>query len=239
MMETTVKRPPARILAIETASPRGSVAADAGAGVVERRLDEDGQHGRLVGSGLEEVAIAAGFAVETVEVVAVVRGPGSFTGLRVGVTTAKALAWASGARLVGVSGFEVIAGRTARLTGRADTEIEIAYDAGRGDVYAATVAPAASGWRVGDPRLLPADAWLASLPPGRLVSGPAIDQLADRMTGRTDLTMAPPEARQPGAGDAAAAARIRAEAGLVDDPQTLVPDYLRPSYAEERRDGGP
>ena len=36
-----------------------------------------------------------------------------------------------------------------------------------------------------------------------------------------------------------AAARIRAEAGLVDDPQTLVPDYLRPSYAEERRDGGP
>jgi len=236
-----------RILAIDTSIGSGSAAAVDDGGAAERPLGPAGSHARLLTATLQELVAERRWGSGPAplrclgpdDVIAVVRGPGSFTGLRVGVTTAKALAWASGARLVGVSGFEVIAGRTARLTGRADTEIEIAYDAGRGDVYAATVAPAASGWRVGDPRLLPADAWLASLPPGRLVSGPAIDQLADRMTGRTDLTMAPPEARQPGAGDAAAAARIRAEAGLVDDPQTLVPDYLRPSYAEERRDGGP
>ena len=33
--------------------------------------------------------------------------------------------------------------------------------------------------------------------------------------------------------DAAAVARVRAEAGDTDDPLTLIPDYLRPSYAEE------
>ena len=47
--------------------------------------------------------------------------------------------------------------------------------------------------------------------------------------------MAPPEAWHPLATDAAAIARARAEAGEVDDPHTLLPDYLRPSYAEERK----
>jgi hypothetical protein len=46
---------------------------------------------------------------------------------------------------------------------------------------------------------------------------------------------APPVAGHPLAADAAAIARVRAESGDVDDPHTLLPDYLRPSYAEERK----
>ncbi|HBB75917.1 MAG TPA: tRNA (adenosine(37)-N6)-threonylcarbamoyltransferase complex dimerization subunit type 1 TsaB, partial [Planctomycetaceae bacterium] len=56
-----------------------------------------------------------------------------FTGLRVGVATAKAIAWTSGARLVAVSGFAVSARRTAAALGE-EPPMAVAFDAGRGDV---------------------------------------------------------------------------------------------------------
>ncbi|MFM7185161.1 MAG: tRNA (adenosine(37)-N6)-threonylcarbamoyltransferase complex dimerization subunit type 1 TsaB [Planctomycetota bacterium] len=234
-----------RILAIDTSIGSGSAAAVDDGGCVERPLGPAGSHARLLTATLEGLVTerrwASGAAplrcLGPADVIAVVRGPGSFTGLRVGVTTAKALAWATGAKLVGVSGFEVIARRTTRLAGRGDVELEIAYDAGRGEVFVAAATPAGAGWHVGDPLLLPADDWLASLPPGRWISGPALDQFTDRVARRADLVVAPAEARHPAAGDATAIARIRAEAGMVDEPHGLVPDYLRPSYAEERNVG--
>ena len=169
------------------------------------------------------------------DVVAVIRGPGSFTGLRVGVAAAKALAWTTGARLVGVSGFDVLARRAARIAGWHDEPIAIAYDAGRGDVFAATAKPTADGWMIAPAILAPLDAWLESLPAGGRVTGPALEAASERITARNDLAVASPEAWHPLAAEAAAIARARAVADDVDDPHTLLPDYLRPSYAEERK----
>jgi len=183
---------------------------------------------------------AALAAVTDAELVAVVRGPGSFTGLRVGVATAKGLAWATGARLVGVSGVEVVARLAHATAGWPEAPIHVAYDAGRGEVFATTALPATtspSGWNAGPGRLVQHADWIDSLAPGALVAGPALDLEAcgPLLATRPDLRLAPPSARTPSAAAAGAVALFHAAAGSRDDPFTLVPDYVRPSYAEERR----
>ena len=232
-----------RILAIDTSLGSGSVAAVDPDGSAERPLGPAGGHARVLTEALAEGAAARGWgespqalgSLGPSDVVAVIRGPGSFTGLRVGITAAKALAWTTGARLVGVSGFDVLARRAARVAGWHDEPIAIAYDAGRGDVFAAIATPTADGWTVSPPALVPLDAWLESIPAGGRGTSPALDVAPERFATRQDLTVAPPEAWHPLATDAAAIARARAEAGEVDDPHTLLPDYLRLSYAEERK----
>ncbi len=225
-----------KTLAIDTSLPSGSVAALDEGRIAECRLAVPGDHARLLAAALDEVAQRLGWGVRDVELVAVVRGPGSFTGLRVGTATAKAIAWATGARIVGVSGFELIARATGGHPGFAAAPIEIAYDAGRGDVFAATAAPSPAGWEIGPAALQPLDRWIASLAAGAAVSGPALllERCQEQLVARPDLRIAPQTAWLPSAADAGAAALLRAAAGTTDDPHALVPDYLRASYADER-----
>ena len=123
-----------KTLAIDTSLTAGSVAAversAEGLRTVTRPLGPAGEHARRLMPELAAAAAALGWRIADVDLVAVVRGPGSFTGLRVGVTTAKAVCWATGARLLGVSGFEVVALESAAATG-VMAPVAIAFDAGR------------------------------------------------------------------------------------------------------------
>lgn len=227
------------VLAIDTSLPTGSVAALVRSAtesrVVERPLGEAGEHARRLMPELVAAASALGWRVAEAGLVAVVCGPGSFTGLRVGVTTAKAICWATGCRLVGVSGFEIVARQTAAASGRRE-EIAVAFDAGRGEVFAALATPAddaPAGWSIAAGSLMAADRWLTTLREGQQVSGPALELIGDAARER-GLAVAPPAAWRPSAHEAATIALLRADAGLVDDPQTLLPEYSRPSYAEEK-----
>jgi tRNA threonylcarbamoyl adenosine modification protein YeaZ len=230
------------VLAIDTSLPTGSVAAlvqsASGTRVAERPLGEAGEHARRLMPELVTAAAALGWQIPAVDLVAVVRGPGSFTGLRVGVTTAKTLCWAVDARLVGVSGFEVVARQSAAACGQPE-EVAIAFDAGRGEVFAALATPdddAPTGWLVTGGELVEANRWLDSIPAGRWVSGPALEMLGDAAQGR-GLRVAPQSAWRPSAAGAATIGILRAKASLFDDPQTLLPEYSRPSYAEEKKPG--
>ena len=229
-----------RILAIDTSHAAGSVAADDGARICVKPLGPAGEHASLLAERLTEVAGALGWCLAEAELVAVVRGPGSFTGLRVGLATAKAIAWAGGLKLVGVSGFEIVARQTAAACDLQE-KVAIAFDAGRGDVYAALAIPddtAATGWSVTAGELLPASRWLESIPAGRQVSGPALELHAAAAEAR-GLTLAAGSAWRPSAGEAAAVAMLRADAGEFADPHTLLPEYSRPSYAEEKNPAPP
>lgn len=224
------------MLAIDTSLARGSVAAVSDGRVVEIALPVAGEHARRIGSALEEAARGLGWRVGDVELVGVVRGPGSFTGLRVGLATAKAIAWAAEAAVVGVSGFEVVAHRTARLAGTGNAPLHLAYDAGRGDLFVAEATPAAdapSGFHLSTPQLVGATVWCAGLPRGACVSGPGLAVASAAIAARDDLVIAPHDACLPTAADAAALAERLHAAGLRDAPATLVPDYLRPTYADE------
>jgi tRNA threonylcarbamoyladenosine biosynthesis protein TsaB len=228
-----------KTLAIDTSLAPGSVAAADDDGVTERPLGAAGDHSRLLAAALEDVAGQRGWHVPDADLVVVVRGPGSFTGLRVGVATAKALAWATSARLVGVSGFAVVARMAARLASWHEAPIIIPFDAGRGEVFVAVATPAAEagGWHVGSADLVPAAAWIAALPAGARVAGPALERLAPAVAARDGIAVAPAAAWFPTAGAAAVLGGLLAAAGVCDDAHTLLPDYLRPSYAEERAAG--
>lgn len=229
-----------RTLAIDTSHAAGTVAAAADDRIAVRPLGAAGEHAAVLAQRLTEVADELGFRLAEAETVCVVRGPGSFTGLRVGVATAKGIAWAGGGRLVGLSGFELVAWETARITGWNDAILQIAFDAGRGDVYAAEVAPDRArpgGWCAGAASLQPADEWIERLPAGSRVSGPAAAILATAIPA-AGHRLAPSAGWFPTALAAVAVGRLRATAGEADEPAALVPDYLRPSYADERRTAG-
>jgi tRNA threonylcarbamoyladenosine biosynthesis protein TsaB len=226
-----------RTIAIDTSLAAGSVAACDGPARATRGLGAAGEHARLLAAAIAEVAAELGWTPADAELVAVVKGPGSFTGLRVGVATAKAMAWAGGAKLLGVSGFEVVAAETAGATSQAtsrETPLAIAYEAGRGEVFAAVAEPLAEGgWRVGPGALAAADHWIESLPPGCLVTGPALVTLAERVA-TAGHQLAPEAAWHPSALATGLLAIPRAAAGAADSPAALVPEYLRPSYADEK-----
>lgn len=225
-----------RTLAIDSSLASGSVAAVAAGRTIEIALPVAGEHARRISAALVEAARGLGWKVGDVELVGIVRGPGSFTGLRVGLSAAKAIAWAADAALVGVSGFEVVARRTARLANAIGIPLHVAYDAGRGELFVAVATPvpdAPSGFTLSTPRLLAAAAWIAGLPRDAVVSGPGLDVVAGAWACRTDLAVAPREAWRPTAADVAELATLLHAAGRVDAPAALVPDYLRPTYADE------
>jgi tRNA threonylcarbamoyladenosine biosynthesis protein TsaB len=230
--------PHRRILAIDTSLTGGGVAALDGDRIASRSFVEASQQARMLAAMLRDAAAELGWTPRDVELVAVVRGPGSFTGLRVGITTAKIVSWAAAARLVAVSTFEVIAWQTGQFMVRQAAErrpLVIAIDAGRGEVFAAEARPAndsPTGWEVGSASIVASVAWLATLPTGAIVTGPALDGLP--AADRNDLVIATAAVRRPTAAAAGAVARLRAAAGEAHDPLTLVPDYLRPSYADEK-----
>lgn len=219
-------------MAIDTSLPEGSVAAAEANRVVEVRFAPAQAHARRIAAALEEAAAALDWRVADAEVVAVARGPGSFTGLRVGISTAKGLAWAARIPLVAVSGFEVVADGA----GARDEPVHAAFDAGRGDVVAAVITPdrgSPTGWSVGPTCLLPLAEWIASIPAGALVSGPALDLLPSATVERGDLRIVAGAARRPSAAAVVRLAERLAAAGQVVDPVGIVPDYCRPSYAQE------
>lgn len=240
---------PARVIAIDTSRPAGSVAAynprqtavaDQAATAIDDALFSEtlatpADHARLLAGGIERTCRVAGWKPREADLVGVVVGPGSFTGLRVGVTAAKVLAWASGCGLVGVSAFDLLAHRCGDWVLRAWPEadlLHVALDAGRGEVHATTAnrdATTPSGWAIAPSRLLPRSEWLAEIEPEGVVISP-ID-----LDERSDLRRPPPELQLTSAAHTAMLAVRLAAAGCFAEPASLTPEYLRPSYAEEPR----
>src|SRR5215470_20296837 len=101
-----------RLLAVETSTLTGAVAALAsGAVVAESRVSVAVTHGERLMAAIDGVLHAARWELAEVEAFAVAIGPGSFTGLRIGLSTVKALAFATGRPVVGVPTLDALAWR--------------------------------------------------------------------------------------------------------------------------------
>ncbi len=133
-----------RILAIDTSSQGGSVAvcSDGGASDVIR-LDEPSSHLVDLGKAVSEALAASKLSVEELDRVAIVIGPGSFTGLRVGMAYVKGLCAARELDVVAVTSLELLA-RQAVVPG---LPVSPMIDARKNEVYAALYDPSA------DPKL--------------------------------------------------------------------------------------
>jgi tRNA threonylcarbamoyladenosine biosynthesis protein TsaB len=124
-----------RLLAFDTATAATSVALADGTSTLERRDDPPPgarpRHTARLMPLITELLEEAGWSWGELDRIAVGLGPGTFTGLRIGVSSARALAQARGLELVGVSTLESLS-----LNGEADT-VCAAIDARRGEVFAA------------------------------------------------------------------------------------------------------
>lgn len=130
-----------RLLAMDTATEALSVALmDAGL-VVAHRFEVIGRgHAERILPWVREAAEQVGWKLSTLDAVAVGRGPGAFTGVRIGISTAQGLAYGLGVPVVGVSDLLAVAvGAQSRLaaTGAEADAVLVALDARMGEVYAA------------------------------------------------------------------------------------------------------
>lgn len=98
------------ILCLETSTEVCSVALSIDGIIVEEREDKSGKnHAQLLARFVEEVMRVKKFQFSQLDAVAVSGGPGSYTGLRIGVSTAKGLCYASGLRLIAIPSLEAMA----------------------------------------------------------------------------------------------------------------------------------
>jgi tRNA threonylcarbamoyl adenosine modification protein YeaZ len=200
------------LLAMDTAtsvSLVGLASLDTGALVSESRRDVRHRHGSHLLEQIQEVLDAAEVGLDAVRALAVGTGPGSFTGLRVGLATAKTLAYVRGLPLVGVA-TTVALGRAAVKAG-APAGTAIVLPAGAHDNY---LAPADGPARLVAPGQL--GQAIGSAPAASIdtdVHGEAAARLGD--AAQTGLISALIEV----AGD-------RLATGDVDDVAQLVPAYV-------------
>ena len=223
-----------RILALETAGLSGTVAALSGDRVLaESELTAGTRSAQSLAPGIAELWRDVGWRASDVELIAVTIGPGSFTGLRVGVTTAKTLAYATGAAVLGIDTLETIASQSP-----ADIdEIWTVLDAQRSELFAArwkradTQDPLA--WQAAAPAaIVDGGTWAAGRSPGVAVSGPPLRRWRDRLP--AEAIVVAEEHWQPQAATVGRLAWRKHVAGHKQDLWTLSPNYLRLSAAEEK-----
>lgn len=97
------------ILSIETSTAMCSVALSSGCEVLEYRSDSFRRHASLTSVFCKEVLSAAGISPRELSAVCISDGPGSYTGLRVGMSTAKGICFGAGVKLLSVSSLDVLA----------------------------------------------------------------------------------------------------------------------------------
>ncbi len=190
----------------------------------------------------------AGVHVQELRAIAVSLGPGSFTGLRIGLSTAKGLALAQRLPLVGVPTLEALALRAA--VAPLPPRICTVMDARQGLLYAAL-------YEVAPPQGSAASAW-GTLPPLRPLREPCactFDDLKEWVTEPTvfagdaalhhreiwqsalgnNFVLAPVHRALPSAEEIALLGASRWARGAVDEPVQLEPLYLRTAYTQPRR----
>ncbi len=222
------------VLGVETSTMQG------GAALVnddrlcsEYTLNVEATHSERLLPTIERMLSDSGIGLDAVSGLAVSIGPGSFTGLRIGLSTIKGLAYATGLPVIGVPTLEALACSVAF----AREQICPVLDARKQEVYAAifrwergelvrimedtALAPEALCGKIRRPTIFLGD--------GLAVYGELFRRLLDDR-----MLVPPPPSRGPRPAWVAELGRQRLLRGERDAVDTLVPRYLRPSEAELR-----
>jgi len=224
------------VLAIDTASPAPAVALADEASVFEESLPSDRTASEDLLPAIERVLAASGRTLASCQRIAVCSGPGSFTGLRVGLATAWGLARVLHCPVESVSTLEAMAEAARRAWGASGKpeagggneqplrEVLAVLDAGRGEVSAAAYAlPPERAREVAPLRRLP------------------LEEVASFAGGRVRVAL--PAALVPGAvapvGSPARALALAVSRTPGPDATVLSPIYSRKSAAEEKHGAAP
>lgn len=222
------------ILALDTTTRDGSIAVLHDATIrIERSGNGALTHGQRLPGELAAALAEAGVRIEDVDLLAVAAGPGSFTGLRVGIATIQGIAMAQGKRVVPVSALEALA----RAAINPDRTIGAWMDAQRKEVFAALYSADGRDLLIPAVSAAPGDVlkrWSDSVDVARIVfvgDGAAHHEDILRQGIGPDVTItAPPPL-------AGLVGQIAAEdPGRAVLPHAIVPIYVRRSDAELARE---
>lgn len=220
------------ILTIQTASPAGSLAITRGQALLaEINLDVRKTPTEWLLQSIEDLLDKTDIVSKDLDAVAVVKGPGSFTGLRVGLATAKGLALATGCPLLGVSSLQCLAMQLPFSS----LPVCVMLDARKQEVYTATYK-----WEQGLPRsvgrerAIKPELLLQEIQSETLFLGNGAhlyrSLIVRELAGRAHF--APVFMNLPRASGAAVIALHDWESGRTFSAEELMPNYLRPSEAE-------
>jgi tRNA threonylcarbamoyladenosine biosynthesis protein TsaB len=225
-----VSEPAPRLLILETSGRSGLVAVALGETVrAVRRLDEARRHARDLAPAVAEMLAGQGWRARDLRGVIVSRGPGSYTGLRIGVMSAKTLAYATGCALLAVDTFPAI---TLQSPSEIDY-LDVLADAQQDKVYVQPFARSPEGWApAGALAIRPFAEWLAARRTDAWVSGPGLHKWLARLP--ADVPRVEAERWEPQPESLLHLGLARFRAGQRDDPYAVEPLYLRASSAEEQ-----
>jgi len=170
-------------LALETSTPYSVVCVGpmSGRPTGSRRAFAKGRGDRLT-AWIEAVLKKAGVPLADVDVLGVGVGPGSFTGIRIGLSTAKGFAYALGKKCVAFSSLDAIA---FGVKGDPPGPLAVAVDARRSNVYCRFYRMTENGLRRSSPpRMMPAKEFLRRVKRGTVVAGDAVRVLAQDLRRR-------------------------------------------------------
>ena len=223
---------PPILLTIQTASPAGSLALSDGERLLaELNLDIRSTATDWLLQSIEDLLVKTDIKKGDLDAIGVVRGPGSFTGLRVGMATAKGLSLAANCPLLGISSLQCLAMQLPF----ASLPVCVMLDARKQEVYTALY-----NWEAGLPnpvseeRVVKPEMLLSDITGETLFVGNGAlvyrSLIVRQLAGRAHF--APAFLNLPRAGAAAALGLAEWQAGRCFSPDALMPAYLRPSEAE-------
>jgi tRNA threonylcarbamoyladenosine biosynthesis protein TsaB len=219
------------VLALDTTTRAGSAAIVNRSGVLaELSGDARLTHGERLPGELMRVLAAAGMELGRIELLAVAAGPGSFTGLRVGIAAMQGLAMAAALRIVPVSALEALA----VAAGPGPELIGTWMDAQRGQVFGALFDPAGQRVLLDPSALTPLEtlqSWSNTLGnrPIRFIGDGAVRyaDVLDRELGPQGIVLPPPP---PLAGIIGSIASANPDRAVL--PHAVIPIYIRRPDAE-------
>jgi tRNA threonylcarbamoyladenosine biosynthesis protein TsaB len=221
-----------RFLILETSGRVGQVALASGDALLQvRRLDELRRHARDLVPAVAELLTAVEWQPRDLHGVIVSRGPGSYTGLRVGIMSAKIFAYATNTALIAVETFAAIAEQAPPDV----MHLDVLADAQQEKVYVQRFTRSAPGQAMVSAApltILPLAQWLVIRGEEAWISGPGLRAYGNRLPPASRIVDSDRWDPRPESLLRLGLERYRAR--HRDDPWTVEPLYLRPSAAEQK-----
>ena len=219
-----------RVLILDTSGRVGRVAlAEADRIVTFRVLSEARRHARDLPLRICEMLGEQRWSPNQIKSIIACVGPGSYTGLRVGIASAKAFAYATGCAMFAVPTFDAIA----ISVPPGDFDLAIVADAQQGNLYTGRYQwTSTTGWNHPDPiAILSVREWINGLKRGTRVTGPGLGLVRDSLSTETIFLESGYETTAEGILETAS----KRSESYRSNPWTIEPIYLRGSSAEEKR----
>ena len=223
----------AKVLLLETSGSCGIVALGFGSNIISHRVLEIAKrHVSDMAPAIAEMLKECGWEAKNLDAIATGIGPGSYTGLRIGLMSSRTLAMMTGARLLGISTFEILA-QHGLEAGHA--KVEIIADAQQDKIYAQRFENNNSHLTsASELKIVSAAEWMANRDISFAIAGPGVPKVLPLIQANQGMVV-----EQSG--------NINKESFLAlalkklfshhsDDPLSLQPLYLRRSSAEEQWD---